>query len=524
MSDPDITSTEQEKVAVKVKYSSKAKRKRSNINDTQSEEQSDLGESNMSDEKQITASPEVASKTPGTPSGPKVVDVHLPGPSPKRQQRDSEESQAPSKPISKSTHARGSSTSTNSSHVKPPSSARSSSAKLSQHRRPESPADDADETSSIAESSTGVRVRRTEPERMQYLKDQPECSELEAHRAFCTRCNSWVNLGKPRTYMVRRWEVHRVKCDQKPPAEKDDEPVTNAPSQVTEPQEQPADKVEPNPVDEKEPLPSPTTSVAVTGENDDATSPTSSRSIRRSEAERIAFLQADSRAQEVKPHEVFCRSCQKWIKLAINAPYVLANWQAHQQRCSGSFPSSRIATTERKIALLNDPQVKSCSPQSIHCRVCKSTVALDGAVDYDLTKWNEHKEKCVAMTPAPMTPQGSISRIPRVFPPPFSSSITSQTSASRLSRAPASSDSYSTEATAIADSPPHKIGVKRGREEAAEETEEAPKDDRPTNRPRTEGYEPSEKEAPSPWGWFTQPLKAFVRGFREGLGTPSTST
>jgi hypothetical protein len=181
---------------------------------------------------------------------------------------------------------------------------------------------------------------------------------------------------------------------------------------VTEPQEQPADKVEPNPVDEKEPLPSPTTSVAVTGENDDATSPTSSRSIRRSEAERIAFLQADSRAQEVKPHEVFCRSCQKWIKLAINAPYVLANWQAHQQRCSGSLyvprsprptpskssfsPSSRIATTERKIALLNDPQVKSCSPQSIHCRVCKSTVALDGAVDYDLTKWNEHKEKCVA--------------------------------------------------------------------------------------------------------------------------------
>ncbi|KIK98231.1 hypothetical protein PAXRUDRAFT_134646, partial [Paxillus rubicundulus Ve08.2h10] len=445
----------------------------------------------------------------------------LPGPSPKRQQRDSEENQTPSKPISKSIHARGSSTSTNSGHVKLSSLA----------RRPESPADDADETSSIAESSTGVRVRRTEPERMQYLKDQPECSELEAHRAFCTRCNSWVNLGKPRTYTVRRWELHRVKCDQKPPAEK--ELVSYLYLQ------QPADKVEPNLVDEKDPLPSPTTSVVVKKENDDAPSPTSSRSIRRSEAERMGFLQADSRAQEVKPHEVFCRSCQKWIKLSISAPYVLANWEAHQQRCSGSLyvprslwlipsncsfsPSSRVATTERKIALLNDPQVKSCSPQSIHCRVCKSTVALDGALDYDLTRWNEHKEKCVATTPAPMTPQGSILRVPRVFPP-FSSSITSQTSASRLSRAPASCDSNSTEATAIADSPPHKIGVKRGREEAAEETEESPKDDRPTNRPRTEGYKPSEKEAPSPWGWFMQPLKAFVRGFREGLGTPSTST
>ncbi|KIK98230.1 hypothetical protein PAXRUDRAFT_709037 [Paxillus rubicundulus Ve08.2h10] len=75
MSDPDITSTEQEQAAVKAKYTSKTKRNRSNTNDTRSEEQSDLGESNMSEEKRITASPEVASKTPGTLSGPKVVDV-----------------------------------------------------------------------------------------------------------------------------------------------------------------------------------------------------------------------------------------------------------------------------------------------------------------------------------------------------------------------------------------------------------------------------------------------------------------
>ncbi|KAF9224029.1 hypothetical protein BS17DRAFT_780368 [Gyrodon lividus] len=472
----------------------------------------------MSEEKRITASPEVAIKTPGTPPGPKVIDVHLPGPSPKRQRRDSEESQAPSKPTGKSTHARGSpASSIKSNHAKPPSSARSSSTKLPSQRRPESPADDADETSSIAESSSGVRVRRTEPERIQYLKDQPECGELEAHRAFCTRCESWVNLGKPRTYTVRRWEVHRLKCNQKPAAGTED-----ISPQAKEPQDRPTpDKEEPNPVQEEEPLPSPTTSVAVTGVNDDAPLPTSTRSIRRSEAEIIAFLQADSRAEEVKPHEVLCRSCQKWIKLSINAPYALTNWESHQQRCSGSTPSSRIATAERKITLLNDPQVKSCSPQSIHCGFCKSTVALEGAMDYDLTKWNEHKEKCVPMTSVPMTPQGSLSRISRVFPPPSSSSVNTQTPTSRLSRTPASLGKNSTEATAIADGPLHNIGVKRSREE---EAGEVPKDDRPTNRPRTEGYKPPEKEAPSPWGWFMQPLKAFVRGFREGLGTPSTPT
>jgi hypothetical protein len=61
----------------------------------------------------------------------------------------------------------------------------------------------------------------------------------------------------------------------------------------------------------------------------------SPQSARRSDAERKAFLEADPRAQEAKPHEVLCRSCQKWIKLSANRPYILGNWHAHQQRCSG---------------------------------------------------------------------------------------------------------------------------------------------------------------------------------------------
>ncbi|KAF9240622.1 hypothetical protein BU15DRAFT_73852 [Melanogaster broomeanus] len=228
MSDP-ITSPEEHKAAVKVKYSAKA-------------------------------------KIPATPSGPKVVTVHLPGPSPKRQRGDSEERQAPLNPISKSTHARGSSTPpTKSNLVKPsPPSGRSSSIKPRSHRRPESPADDADETSSIAESSTGVR---------------PIGSAQGILHAM-------QQLGKP-------WEtpnIHMMK------------PAIEESLEVEEPRDQPApDKGGPDPAQEEEPLHSPTTSVAVTGANDGASSPASSKSTRRSEAERIAVLQADSRAQEVKP-------------------------------------------------------------------------------------------------------------------------------------------------------------------------------------------------------------------------------
>ena len=59
-----------------------------------------------------------------------------------------------------------------------------------------------------------------------------------------------------------------------------------------------------------------------------------------------------------------------------------------------SRPSSRVATAQRKLSLLNDSQVKSANPQSVECKLCHKTVELDGRADYDLTKWEEHKLTC----------------------------------------------------------------------------------------------------------------------------------
>jgi hypothetical protein len=74
-----------------------------------------------------------------------------------------------------------------------------------------------DDNASITDSvmSVGVvKIRRTETERIEYFRNQPECGTLEPHRAFCTRCNKFVNLGRKQTYAVRPWETHRSKCDQ----------------------------------------------------------------------------------------------------------------------------------------------------------------------------------------------------------------------------------------------------------------------------------------------------------------------
>jgi len=289
----------------------------------------------------------------------------------------------------------------------------------------------------------------------------------------------------------------------------------------------------------KEESPSPPSPSASVAQNSEAPSSSPSRSIRRhlTVAQRRGLLRHDPLAQEVEAHRVHCRACEKWIRLAPTTEYALGNWQAHKQRCPGSLsdplpvrrtpskpsfsPSSRVATAERKIVLLNDQQVKVFAPGHVQCGSCKTVVALDGEVDYELTKWTEHKEKCIPMTPAPITPQGSR---PRAFPPQSTSSTHSQVSAGRSARSPTpaaeGSSRNSTETAVVTESPPAavKVGVKRDREEETEEEEtKVAVDERPTNRPRIETYEPPEE--PSVFGWLMQPLKEFARGFREGLGS-----
>lgn len=76
-------------------------------------------------------------------------------------------------------------------------------------QRPQTPDVDRDDVS-VAESSKGNR--RTEEERRQFFLDQPECREVEPHRAFCTGCNEWVALNPSRPYVMRPWTVHRKDC------------------------------------------------------------------------------------------------------------------------------------------------------------------------------------------------------------------------------------------------------------------------------------------------------------------------
>ena len=67
-------------------------------------------------------------------------------------------------------------------------------------------------------------------------------------------------------------------------------------------------------------------------------------------------------------------------------------------------------------------------------------------------------------------------------------------------------------------------GAKRAREEEEEarRSDNEQPDRRPSNRQRDDEYAHEEREPPSVLGWFMLPLAAYVRGFRESLGSRNT--
>ena len=53
-----------------------------------------------------------------------------------------------------------------------------------------------------------------------------------------------------------------------------------------------------------------------------------------------------------------------------------------------------MATAERKLKLVNDPQAMSSSSHSVECSLCRGHISLGQEGEYDLTNWNAHKLRC----------------------------------------------------------------------------------------------------------------------------------
>ncbi|KAJ3721264.1 hypothetical protein C8R42DRAFT_83986 [Lentinula raphanica] len=318
---------------------------------------------------------------------------------------------------------------------------------------------DFDDGASIADSVISVnRVRRSEHERIEYFKNQPECGSLEPNRVKCLRCQKYVALGKRTTYNVRPWEKHRATCDLKPAVEHRASP--DGADAIAS-----AESVSPH------------------------------RTSHESEEERKSILFADPNVQEVEPNRVLCKKCNSWIRLS-GSNYDPGNWKSHNRSCGVPVPSSKVATAERKLKLVNDNRVESFGVNHVICGTCNVTVALKDDMDYNLTQWDEHKAGC----PEPGSKEESDK----------SSSIPFPTQGAKPP------ESIGSTSTVVSPEESASKGVKRRLDDSEADLPQDDPDARPQNRPRTDAYVAPDKE-PGVLGWFMMPFKSFVRGFKESL-------
>lgn len=56
------------------------------------------------------------------------------------------------------------------------------------------------------------RAKRSEEERIDYLRADPYVAQFEAYRVLCASCDKWIRLRPNSTYCSIPWDAHRKSC------------------------------------------------------------------------------------------------------------------------------------------------------------------------------------------------------------------------------------------------------------------------------------------------------------------------
>jgi hypothetical protein len=162
-------------------------------------------------------------------------------------------------------------------------------------------------------SGTTRPKRKSPAARQSEIAANAHCGELEPARAYCTTCATWVELSAKTPYSIRPWTQHLrdVHDEAQPPRKRK--------SRVD---------------DEEEPDDTSTVAPSVAHTTSEIGADTS-MSL-KTESQRRALLQLDTRIEQVHPHQVLCRQCTQWVKLHPTRKFEVQRWQAHCDGCSGA--------------------------------------------------------------------------------------------------------------------------------------------------------------------------------------------
>ncbi|KAJ7575790.1 hypothetical protein C8J56DRAFT_1118861 [Mycena floridula] len=211
------------------------------------------------------------------------------------------------------------------------------------------------------------RAKRTEEERIEYLRGDPYVAEFEPYKVLCASCDKWIRLRPNSTYCSIPWDAHRKSCLAK----------------------------------------------KVTGKNVYALE------------ERNTLFSKDPDIRKFDAERVLCATCDKWIPINpddhLSAVQI---WLQHRSGCnksSGHMPplnpgspqhqqqhqtlwstnptstheSRRRNAEQRAATLRSDPLIRFVEPNRVFCSLCLKWVQLRQDSSYCAYPWLQHRGKCL---------------------------------------------------------------------------------------------------------------------------------
>ena len=160
------------------------------------------------------------------------------------------------------------------------------------------------------------RAKRSEEERIQYLRSDPYVAQFDAYRVLCASCDKWIRLRPNSTFCSIPWDAHRKSCLARkgcvvisPTLRIPFSCILNIPLSLIPT------------YSTKEPAP--------------------------------AFVAADPDARKYDGARVLCKACNSWIFVGQDSQAAQA-WSQHRAKCRPASPSvSPAAPTVPRSALLS---------------------------------------------------------------------------------------------------------------------------------------------------------------------------
>ncbi|KAJ7056811.1 hypothetical protein C8F01DRAFT_1155129 [Mycena amicta] len=153
------------------------------------------------------------------------------------------------------------------------------------------------------------RAKRTEDERIAYLRADAHVAQFEAYRVLCASCDKWIRLRPNSTYCSIPWDAHRKSCLAKKAG------ALSAPTNA--------------------PRPPPTSYPSAFDE-----------------------ITRDPDVRRVEPDRMMCGICEKWLSLPPDDPAAAVQvWHAHRNGCQKTASALRnVASPPTENHSVSSPQ------------------------------------------------------------------------------------------------------------------------------------------------------------------------